>query len=176
MLIAMTFATHEIVSRVAEVVFVASLAFVLATLVLFPAITWLRAMLRLGERSANGSHGSNGSHGKIHVADTPIGKVSGDIDDMTGSATDHESRLPRISVVVACYNEARFIGARIENLLACDYPRELLEIVVASDGSTDATEAIASGFADRGVRVVRTERGGKGQALNAGVAAATGEA
>jgi cellulose synthase/poly-beta-1,6-N-acetylglucosamine synthase-like glycosyltransferase len=169
MLIAMTFATHEIVSQIAEVAFVASLAFVLATLVLFPAITWLRAMLRLGERSALGSNG------KSHVVGNSIGKVSGDIDDTTGNATDRESRLPRISVVVACYNEARFIGARIENLLACDYPRERLEIVVASDGSTDATEAIASGFADRGVRVVRTERGGKGQALNAGVAAATGE-
>jgi cellulose synthase/poly-beta-1,6-N-acetylglucosamine synthase-like glycosyltransferase len=85
------------------------------------------------------------------------------------------NELPRISALVACYNEARYIGPRIENLLACDYPRAHLEIVVASDGSTDETEAIALGYADRGVRVVRTPRGGKGQALNAAVAAATGD-
>ncbi|MFL6650586.1 MAG: glycosyltransferase, partial [Sulfurifustaceae bacterium] len=46
---------------------------------------------------------------------------------------------PEVSVLVVAHNEAERIGARIENLLALDYPRARMEIVVASDGSTDAT-------------------------------------
>jgi cellulose synthase/poly-beta-1,6-N-acetylglucosamine synthase-like glycosyltransferase len=82
---------------------------------------------------------------------------------------------PTLSVVIACYNEERHIRGRIENLLACDYPREKLEVVVASDGSTDATEQIVRDFGQPSIRAVRVNRGGKGLALNAGVAAATGE-
>src|SRR5438132_5611184 len=56
--------------------------------------------------------------------------------------------LPLVTLLIAAHNEERWIGARIENALAQDYPREKLEIVVASDGSRDATVAIAAGFAD----------------------------
>lgn len=82
---------------------------------------------------------------------------------------------PSITMVIACYNEERHVGPRIENLLACDYPPEQLEIIVASDGSTDRTEEIVREFGLPNVRVIRAARGGKGQALNLGVAEARGE-
>jgi biofilm PGA synthesis N-glycosyltransferase PgaC len=50
---------------------------------------------------------------------------------------------PTVTVLVAAHNEAAVIGARLDNCLALDYPATRLEIVVASDGSTDATVAIA---------------------------------
>src|SRR5215470_227692 len=62
------------------------------------------------------------------------------------------SRWPLVSVVISAFNEEDSIQARLENLLALDYPREQLEIVVGSDGSTDRTAEIAASFAPRGVR------------------------
>ena len=72
---------------------------------------------------------------------------------------------PFVSVVVAAYNEAERIERRIENLMSLDYPREKLEIIVASDGSTDDTATRARWF--RGVRVwAFDERRGKSAVLN----------
>ncbi|MEK6720746.1 MAG: glycosyltransferase family 2 protein [Chloroflexota bacterium] len=82
---------------------------------------------------------------------------------------------PSVSVVLAAHNEASAIGPRIENLLASDYPRERLEIVVVSDGSTDGTAAIVASFADRGVQALDLGRVGKAAALDAAVARARGE-
>jgi cellulose synthase/poly-beta-1,6-N-acetylglucosamine synthase-like glycosyltransferase len=65
---------------------------------------------------------------------------------------------PSVAVIVAAHNEEAVIARRIENLLALDYPRDRLEIVVTSDASTDATEEIAAGL---GARVIRNARGGK---------------
>ena len=65
---------------------------------------------------------------------------------------------PSVAVIVAAHNEAPVIERRIQNLLALDYPRELFEIVVTSDASTDETEAIAE---RAGARVIRNGRGGK---------------
>ena len=50
---------------------------------------------------------------------------------------------PHVTVVVVAHNEGHRIGRRIENLLASDYPRERLAIIVGSDGSTDDTVEIA---------------------------------
>ena len=55
---------------------------------------------------------------------------------------------PSVSLLVAAHNEADVIEAKIRNALALDYPAERLEIVVASDGSTDATAAIVARLAD----------------------------
>ncbi len=66
--------------------------------------------------------------------------------------------LPRLSLLVIAHNEERRIRARIENLLALDYPRELLEIVVASDASTDGTAAAARDYAHAGVRVMEFQQ------------------
>jgi hypothetical protein len=82
---------------------------------------------------------------------------------------------PRVTMVVAAYNEEAVIAAKLDNSLAQDYPREQLEVMVASDGSTDRTNAIvAEGYAGR-VRLLALERGGKTVAQNRAVAEATGE-
>ena len=83
--------------------------------------------------------------------------------------------FPRVSVVIAAYNEARHIGKRLENLLSQDYPAECLEIVIASDGSSDGTNKIVEEIANPRVRLLPLPRQGKGPALNAAAAAATGE-
>jgi cellulose synthase/poly-beta-1,6-N-acetylglucosamine synthase-like glycosyltransferase len=64
---------------------------------------------------------------------------------------------PHVSLVIVAYNEERDLARKLENTLALDYPSERLEIVVASDGSTDRTDEIASDFAARGVRVFRAD-------------------
>src|SRR5271154_2208175 len=55
---------------------------------------------------------------------------------------------PSISLLVAAYNEAGVIGEKIRNSLALDYPADKLEVVVASDGSRDATAEIVRGFSE----------------------------
>lgn len=83
---------------------------------------------------------------------------------------------PEITILVVAYNEAPIIEARLENLLALDYPRDRMEVIVASDGSTDDTVERAKGFSDRGVRVVDFQRRrGKPAALNALVPGVRGE-
>lgn len=54
--------------------------------------------------------------------------------------------LPKVTIIVIAYNEAGIIDARLKNLFSQDYPPEKLEIIVASDGSTDDTVAIASNW------------------------------
>jgi cellulose synthase/poly-beta-1,6-N-acetylglucosamine synthase-like glycosyltransferase len=85
--------------------------------------------------------------------------------------------LPRVSLIVAAHDEESVIERRLENLLALDYPSELLEIVVASDASTDGTDALVEAVAAREprVRLLRAPRGGKVAAQNLAVAATDGE-
>ncbi len=61
-------------------------------------------------------------------------------------------------MIVAAHDEESVIERRVANLLALDYPREKLEIVVTSDASTDRTEELAEAA---GARVIRNPRGGK---------------
>jgi glycosyltransferase involved in cell wall biosynthesis len=82
---------------------------------------------------------------------------------------------PSVSVVMAAYNEAAAIGARLDNLVGLDYPADRIETIVASDGSDDATVEIVGRYASHGVRVLPLERVGKAEALNAAVAEARGE-
>jgi cellulose synthase/poly-beta-1,6-N-acetylglucosamine synthase-like glycosyltransferase len=55
---------------------------------------------------------------------------------------------PKVSLLVAAFNEEEVIAAKMENSLALDYPADRLEVVVASDGSTDDTNRIAASYAD----------------------------
>jgi glycosyltransferase involved in cell wall biosynthesis len=74
---------------------------------------------------------------------------------------------PTVSIVVVAYNESASIGARIENLLALDYPAGRLEIVIGSDGSTDETVERARRYEAAGVRVhAFSARRGKPAVLN----------
>jgi cellulose synthase/poly-beta-1,6-N-acetylglucosamine synthase-like glycosyltransferase len=82
---------------------------------------------------------------------------------------------PSVTVVIAAYNEENVIAERLENALAFDYPRDRLQILVASDGSTDRTEEIVASYASRGVLLLALPRRGKIRTLNAAVARATGK-
>src|SRR5262245_33362087 len=69
---------------------------------------------------------------------------------------------PPVSVIIAAYNEEQDISAKLTNTLALEYPRERMEIIVASDCSTDRTDEIVRGFSRRGVILIRQpERFGK---------------
>jgi cellulose synthase/poly-beta-1,6-N-acetylglucosamine synthase-like glycosyltransferase len=78
---------------------------------------------------------------------------------------------PSVTVIVPAHDEEDTIEARIENLLTLDYPRERLEILVASDGSSDRTDELVRGYAARDprVRLLALPRGGKLAALNTAV-------
>jgi glycosyltransferase involved in cell wall biosynthesis len=79
-----------------------------------------------------------------------------------------EEITPSVALIVPAHDEEDTIGARIENLSALDYPEEKLELVVASDGSTDATDEIVASRGGR-VRLLRCERAGKLPALDRAV-------
>jgi glycosyltransferase involved in cell wall biosynthesis len=84
--------------------------------------------------------------------------------------------VPPLSVIITAYNEAAQIGRKIENTLALDYPPDRLQVIVASDCSTDATDQIVAGYAARGVELVRApERRGKEHAQGLAVAQTRGE-
>lgn len=82
---------------------------------------------------------------------------------------------PQVSLIIAAYNEANSIEAKLANILSLDYPRDRLEVIVASDGSNDGTEAIVRGYAGQGIKLLALPRQGKAPALNAAVAASSGE-
>lgn len=83
---------------------------------------------------------------------------------------------PSISVLVPAYNEVEVIAATLGALLAQDYPRDRLQVIVVSDCSDDGTDDVVRSFADRGVELLRQpERGGKALGLNAAVRRARGE-
>jgi cellulose synthase/poly-beta-1,6-N-acetylglucosamine synthase-like glycosyltransferase len=80
------------------------------------------------------------------------------------------------TIVVTAFNEAKGIRAKLDNLVSLDYPRELLEILVASDGSTDSTDDIVRSYPDPRVRLLRVEgRVGKTACQNQAVTHAKGE-
>jgi cellulose synthase/poly-beta-1,6-N-acetylglucosamine synthase-like glycosyltransferase len=86
------------------------------------------------------------------------------------------TEVPSVSVLIAAYNEEAVIEERLQNALAMDYPPEKLEVVVASDGCTDATPEIVRRYADRGVRLLDyRQRRGKAAALNAAFPELKGE-
>ena len=75
--------------------------------------------------------------------------------------------LPMVSLLIAAYNEESVIGERLRNALALDYPADKLEIVIASDGSSDRTNAIVEAANDPRVRLLAfPQRQGKAGVLN----------
>ena len=78
-----------------------------------------------------------------------------------------EGELPHVALVIAAHNEADVIAARVQNALDLDYPSDRLDIVIASDGSSDDTVAIARRVGGHRVRVLDYEsRRGKAEVLN----------
>ena len=84
--------------------------------------------------------------------------------------------IPSVTVLITAFNEESSIEAKLKNTLELDYPAEKLEIIVASDGSTDGTDEIVKNFASNGVKLFRQEgRVGKTITQNNAVDAALGE-
>jgi len=87
-----------------------------------------------------------------------------------------ESGRPRVSLIIPAYNEERVIARKIQNSLELDYPSDRLEIVVVSDGSSDATERAAREAAGERIRLVfREDHQGKTACLNAVLPGLTGQ-
>lgn len=85
-------------------------------------------------------------------------------------------RLPTVTAVMTVYNGAADLAAKLDNLAVLDYPQDLLDIVVACDGSSDASAAVARAHRGRPVTVLEYDRRrGKAACLNDAVAAARGE-
>ena len=84
--------------------------------------------------------------------------------------------LPDLSLIITAHNEEGRIREKLENTLKIDYPSELLEIIVASDFSTDETDAIVESYAEKGIRLVRADqRKGKEYAQLCAIRASKGE-
>lgn len=81
----------------------------------------------------------------------------------------------RVTVIVAAYNEEAAIAERLVNLGTLDYPATQIEIIVASDGSTDQTNGIVSAWPDPSVRLLMLPRGGRALAHNCAARLAMGE-
>jgi cellulose synthase/poly-beta-1,6-N-acetylglucosamine synthase-like glycosyltransferase len=120
----------------------------------------LRALVGLRGRTAEGKPGMAGAGARS-------GRSSSS-PDRAGAG-----HLPGVSLIVAAYDEEEVIAGKVANALALDYPRERLELVVASDGSGDATVARAE--AAGADLVLDLPRGGKVAAQNAAAARASGE-
>lgn len=91
-----------------------------------------------------------------------------------------DTQLRSVSIIVPVHNGGKFLENKLRSILALNYPPELIEVLVMSDGSTDGTDEIAARFASAGfmsgrVRLVRLARGGKPAAINAGVPLSSGE-
>src|SRR5215470_16989804 len=89
-----------------------------------------------------------------------------------GTSKHSQAALPRVSIIIAAHNEAAQIATKLDDCLALDYEGEQLEILVVSDGSSDATEHIVELYAETNprIRLLRTQgRVGKSQAQNLAV-------
>lgn len=84
--------------------------------------------------------------------------------------------IPMVTFIITAYNEGKRIEEKITNTLTLHYPKEKLQIIVASDCSSDRTDEIARSYESRGVMLVRApERRGKEHAQKCAVEAASGE-
>jgi len=84
--------------------------------------------------------------------------------------------FPSVTLIITVYNEEKRIREKLDNTLSLEYPREKLQILVASDGSTDGTNGIVEAYAERGIELLPvTSRGGKENAQKEAVQVARGE-
>lgn len=88
---------------------------------------------------------------------------------------DKRPQSKRVTVLLPVHNGEAWIDRKLRSILELDYPRELVQVIVISDGSDDGTEDVARKFAPQGVELVAIPRSGKAAALNEGMRRATGE-
>ncbi len=86
-------------------------------------------------------------------------------------------KLPRVSVLTPVFNEEKTITATLDSIIALHYPKDLLEVIVINDGSTDGTRAIAERYAQHYnyIKVLNKTNSGKADSLNRGIKIAKGE-
>lgn len=81
-----------------------------------------------------------------------------------------DGRTPAVAIIVPCWNEEGTIGGTVESLLALDYPKDKLEIILVNDGSTDNTKEVMDAYRDNPqITVIHKENGGKHTAINLGI-------
>lgn len=86
-------------------------------------------------------------------------------------AADH---TPPVAIIVPCWNEQDTVGGTVRSLLAMDYPKDKLRIILVNDGSTDNTKEVMDSYADNPqITVIHKENGGKHTAINLGIEHAT---
>ena len=84
--------------------------------------------------------------------------------------------MPTVTAIVAAYNEGQHIASKLHNILTLDYPPDCLDVIVASDASSDETDRIVGEFSATNVHLLRVDgRQGKTACQNAAAAAAKGE-
>lgn len=89
---------------------------------------------------------------------------------------DKKSVFPAVTLIITAYNEEKRITEKLENTLALGYPKDKIQVIVASDGSTDATNRIVSGYSDRGIELLPVgERRGKENAQKEAIKHAVGD-
>jgi len=92
-----------------------------------------------------------------------------------GSPVHRKLELKTVSVIVAVHNGEWWIHQKLRSVLGLRYPRDLMQILIVSDGSTDRTDEYVSEFASDGIELLRIERAGKAMAVNAALERARGE-
>jgi cellulose synthase/poly-beta-1,6-N-acetylglucosamine synthase-like glycosyltransferase len=140
------------------VLFWVSAGLIVFTHFLYPAVLWVLGFIGLGSAAGH----------RRRAAASRFPAAPGEELDLAA-----EDPLPTVSLVIAAYNEEAVIKAKVENARALDYPPELLEVIVASDGSTDRTVELAE--AAGADLVLDLPRGGKLLAQNAAAGRARGE-
>jgi len=96
-------------------------------------------------------------------------------DQFSNIGEDKERLYPNISIVISAYNEESVIQEKLENCITLDYPRDRLEIIFASDGSTDSTNRIIEEYASERIKFISLPRMGKVNVLNEVIPITNGE-
>src|SRR5262249_34852404 len=88
-----------------------------------------------------------------------------------------KTEMPFLSVVIPCWNEAGFVAAFLDSVLANDYPPDRMEILLVDGMSDDGTRTVVQGYADRDPRLRMVDNPGhsKPVALNRGIREARGD-
>lgn len=88
----------------------------------------------------------------------------------TRAPVNGTNETPKVAMIVPCFNEESTVGGTVKSLLALDYPKDKLEIILVDDGSTDNTPAVMDSFADHPqIKVIHKKNGGKFTAINTGI-------
>ncbi len=153
-----------------EVLFWSSAALIVYTHAGYPLV--LRMLIALRRHPVGTWPGLGGESDRPRpIANAEAGEAPAPLPATSDSASG--ASPPAVTLIVPAYDEEEVIARKVANALDLDYPRERLQIVVASDGSTDATaERARAAGADL---VLELPPGGKVAALNAAAEQATGE-